>query len=175
METAQSAVGRKFTTGGKSSTAPTPHVTSHIGEVDSVVIEDAIMIVDAGATSTHVSKKWFEEHCDWLRSIKIEIPRVAPRDMVFRFGNGNALPATGQPLVPICPLGAWINLDAHLLDATRPALLSVNSRWDMDAVVRLKFLRLVFRKGKTSVHSFRSTSGHPLLPMAHPSSRLHCA
>ena len=115
-------------TGEKSATAPNRHVISRIGEADSVgTLLGSITIVDTGATSTLISRKWFEGHCDWLRISKIRLPQVAPSTMAFRFGDGSTLPAIGHSFVAICFHGAWMSLDAHKLDALCPALLMANS------------------------------------------------
>ena len=68
--------------------------------------------------------------------------------------------------MPIASQGRWGRLDAHILDAPCSALPSVNSLWEMDAVLDLKHKRLALRKIHMSAPLFRSSEGRLPPPVA---------
>ena len=82
-----------------------------------------LMIVEAGATSTLAIRSLFDTHCVWLKSLKLDIPKMNPADMTFRFGDGNTLPAMGRSFLPCCFQVKRVGLCATVIDAPRPALL----------------------------------------------------
>ena len=125
---------RKPIDGNKSSATETPyskstfHVAATIGEKGAVATQFAsLIIVGTSAAPAPVRKSWLDAHCVWPKSLKIGIPKKSPEEVTFRFGDGNTLPALGQSLIPICFQGKWVYLDASMLEAPRPARLSVNS------------------------------------------------
>ena len=94
--------------------------------------QTATMVVDTGATCVPVSKSWFHDHCEWLGSMAIEIPKIESPEMDFRFGGGSVVRALRKSLITICSHGEWERLDIRVIDAPRPAQLATNSLWRMD-------------------------------------------
>ena len=64
---------------------------------------------------------WFDAHCVWLKSLKIDIPKMNPSDVTFRFVHSNALPVMGQSHIPVCFQSEWVDLVASIIDAPPPA------------------------------------------------------
>ena len=124
--------------------SPTKQVSATIGVVGSIAHRLLPMfIADTLATSTLISRPWFASHCAWLSSMKIDAPQIAPSNMAFRFGDGDALPTLGQSLIPTCFQGTLGRLEARIIDATFRALISANSLRNMGAALDLKYERLV--------------------------------
>ena len=59
----------------------------------STMAHEGVVILDTGATSSVVGRRWWTDHCEWLDRCGRKAPRLEPANTSFRFGNGSVATA----------------------------------------------------------------------------------
>ena len=96
---------------------------------------DGKMILDTGATSTAAGKRWWKEHCAWLRALGREDPKTEPAFVPFKFGNGAVAYSREVGVCEIALGGDFFPFRCHLVDGPTPPLLSCSSLGKMRAIL----------------------------------------
>ena len=88
----------------------------------STVAREGVAILDTGATTSVVGRRWWANHCEWVRQRGRSPPRLEPAGTSFRFGNGSIATARELGTTELALGGDFPPFSATLL--TRPLHLS---------------------------------------------------